>query len=69
MYKLTFFMNTGLIQVQGNNKDHFATNVFPKLKSLVTDIIKHNIPSASAPITSREAQTNEKILAVQTNTV
>lgn len=42
MYKITFHINTGVIQTQGVHKDHFTKKDFPRLKSLVSEIVKFN---------------------------
>lgn len=42
MYKVTFFITTGILQVQGNCKNHFIDKIFPKLKNLVAEIMEYN---------------------------
>ena len=42
LYKLTIFINTGVIQAQGQSGLSFATRDFPVLKTLVADICKFN---------------------------
>ncbi|CAC5379717.1 unnamed protein product [Mytilus coruscus] len=38
LYKITLFINTGLVQVQGNHKDNFVDKDFPVLVKLVNVI-------------------------------
>ncbi|CAC5414345.1 unnamed protein product [Mytilus coruscus] len=38
LYKITLFINTGLVQVQGNHKDTFVNKDFPVLLKLVNEI-------------------------------
>lgn len=42
MYKLTVFINTGLIQVQGNRKDFFVRKHFPLLTQILAKILEVN---------------------------
>ena len=42
LYKLTFYISTGTIQVQGNEKDLFTNEHFPILKRLVAMVIDNN---------------------------
>lgn len=46
MYKVTFFITTGILQVQGSQKDHFVDHIFPNAKKLVTEIIDFNKDTA-----------------------
>lgn len=34
LFKVTFFVTTGTIQIQGNAKDSFVNEIFPRLKQL-----------------------------------
>lgn len=43
LYKITLFINTGVLQAQGNAKDHFAKNDFPILVTLVDKIKEFNV--------------------------
>lgn len=38
LFKVTFFVTTGTIQIQGNYKDCFITEIFPCLKSLANKL-------------------------------
>ena len=42
LYKVTLFINTGVIQAQGNNNQTFSTTDFPTLKMLVNTICNSN---------------------------
>jgi hypothetical protein len=41
LFKVTFFVTTGTVQIQGNGKDSFVSEIFPTLKSLA-----HNLKQA-----------------------
>lgn len=41
LYKITLFINTGLIQIHGNQKDNFVARDFPALLTIVNRISKH----------------------------
>ncbi|CAC5400944.1 unnamed protein product [Mytilus coruscus] len=43
LYKITFFIKTGLIQCQGNNHEKFVRNDFPQLLKLVEKIMQSTI--------------------------
>lgn len=42
LYKITYHIGTGIIQVQGNYKDQFVNIDFPKLKAIVAKVIEFN---------------------------
>ncbi|CAC5424828.1 unnamed protein product [Mytilus coruscus] len=52
LYKITFYINTGIIQSQGNYKEKFNNNDFPKLLRIVDCFIKFN--SDIYPTNSKE---------------
>ena len=37
LYKVTYFVTTGVIQAQGHNRDSFLAHDFPALKQLVKE--------------------------------
>ncbi|CAC5399220.1 unnamed protein product [Mytilus coruscus] len=42
LYKITVFINTGLIQIQGTHKDTFVTKDFPVLLAIVNKVVDFN---------------------------
>ncbi|CAC5362110.1 unnamed protein product [Mytilus coruscus] len=42
VYKITFVINTGVIQAQGQYTDQFVRKDFPKLKTILNEVIKAN---------------------------
>lgn len=66
LYKITFFIKTGLIQCQGNNHEHFVNNDFPQLITIMTklagpisDTPTQNITSDLNHVEISEAQTRQ----------
>jgi len=54
LYKVTFFINTGLIQAQGLSRYLFATNDFPVLKALVDNICVVNDKDSCTILSTEE---------------
>lgn len=62
LYKITFFVKTGTIQAQGNNKDLFVNKHFPILKSIVSKITEEK-QSPSLRVSDITDDTTPKQLA------
>jgi len=54
IYKVTFFLNTGLIQAQGRSYDKFASQDFIILKYLTDKIQKFNTTDEGAPLINED---------------
>ncbi|CAG2233476.1 unnamed protein product [Mytilus edulis] len=69
LYKVTFFISTGVIQIQGNAKDKFVKRDFPILIALIKKIkefngeqvIQHNTPASSSVKEANEEDTLGKL--------
>ncbi|CAG2220186.1 unnamed protein product [Mytilus edulis] len=69
LYKVTFFISTGVIQIQGNAKDKFVKRDFPILIALIKKIkefngeqvIQHNTPTSSPVKEANEEDTLGKL--------
>ena len=57
-YKITFYITTGTIQVQGNHKDLFVTDHFPILKSLVNMVIEAQLSTDSSTKAACEVESD-----------
>lgn len=45
LFKITFHINTGIVQIQGTYKDQFVNKDFPILIDIVKQVIEHNTPT------------------------
>lgn len=63
LFKVTFFVTTGTIQIQGNAKDSFVNEIFPRLKQLA---VKHDkLRKINANHINNEVS-NENIPSIET---
>ncbi|CAG2231221.1 unnamed protein product [Mytilus edulis] len=68
LYKITLFVNTGLVQVQGNHKDTFVDKDFPVLVKLVNIIYMATNTDESGPCKINTTQSGSATdLSEQTN--
>lgn len=76
LYKITLFLNTGVLQVQGSFKDRFVSNDFTKLKTLVEKIVTSNADGSAKQhtiskdqITTHTVDLNSNIVTQNTSTL
>ena len=61
LFKVTFFITTGTIQVQGNRKDLFVKKIFPKLKTLANNQAEPHVQNYGDVYTESD-ETNVKAI-------
>ena len=68
LYKLTIFIKTGTIQVQGNEYNLFVTKHFQPMKHMVDNLIeKTKIPEETSPVDDETNMTKVKTVFKNTN--
>ena len=64
LYKITFHINTGILQAQGHYKDNFTKYDFPKLQEIVNSVMQSNKSDSATCIDSTHSNISSDTLHV-----